>query len=61
MILMTKICIVVILILSWTCFVEEAAGYFFLHRGDRTRFRILVFFTIGIMDTILLMDYFFTR
>ncbi len=56
-----KICLVAILILSWACFVEEFANYYFLYRGDRTRFRIWVFFAIGIMDAFLAVQYFFFR
>ena len=56
-----RICLVVILILSWSCFVEEIANYFFLYRADRTRFRMWVFFAIGVMDAFLLIDYYFIK
>ena len=59
--LISKIFLVVIMILSWVCFVEEFANYYFLYRGERTRFRIWVFFTIGIMDTFLFIEYFFLK
>ena len=59
--LITKICLVVIMILSWVCFVEEFANYYFFYRGERTRFRIWVFFTIGVMDTFLFIEYFFIK
>ena len=57
----TKICLVAILILSWSCFVEEFANYYFLYRGDRARFRAWVFFAIGLMDAFLFVEYFFLR
>lgn len=56
-----KICIIGILILSWVCFVEEAANFKYLYRGDRTRFRMLVFLAIGVMDAVLFVYYFFIR
>ncbi len=57
--LLVRICIVGIMILSWSCFVEETANYYFLYRGERNRFRMCVFFAIGIMSTFLFAEYFF--
>lgn len=56
-----KICIVGILILSWSCFVEEIANYYFLYRGSKNRFRMFVFLAIGIMDAFLFANYFFFK
>lgn len=59
--LLTKICLIGILILSWSCFVEEIANYYFLYRGDRVRFRMWVFFAIGVMDAFLAAEYFLIK
>ncbi len=56
-----KICLIAMMILSWSCFIEEIANYYFLYKEARNRYRMWVFLAIGLMSTFLSVEYFFLK